>query len=201
MKLYITPGSVYARMVRIVVAEKNLENRIDTVLARTREAESPYYAINPSGRVPYLLRDDGVGMEESALICAYLDGIDQSSTLGTPVEQDPWVGPRLEAIARSWMDCLSVWLREQSRPAGERSMTIIRHEKARSERLADAWEREIEAPLMWRSLHMVHITLGCALGLEARIPEFRWRAAHPKLEAWYASISERPSFRTTAPKP
>jgi glutathione S-transferase len=80
-------------------------------------------------------------------------------------------------------------------------MTIIRHEKARSERLADAWEREIEAPLMSRSLHMVHITLGCALGLEARIPEFRWRAAHPRLEAWYASISERPSFRTTAPKP
>jgi len=79
-------------------------------------------------------------------------------------------------------------------------MAIIHHEEARSERLANAWEKEIEAPLMWRPLHMVHITLGCALGLEARIPEFRWRTSHPKLEAWYATISERPSFRTTAPE-
>jgi glutathione S-transferase len=73
MKLYITPGSPYARMARIVVLEKKLESRVEIVFAKTRAAGSPYYAINPSGRVPYLVRDDGVGMEESALICDYLD--------------------------------------------------------------------------------------------------------------------------------
>ena len=68
MKLYITTGSPYARMARIVVIEKRLEDRVDIVLAQTRLADSPYYSINPSGRVPHLVRDDGVGMEESALI-------------------------------------------------------------------------------------------------------------------------------------
>ena len=72
MKLYVTPNSPYARMARIVVLEKGLERRVEMVAAKTRTANSPYYAVNPSGRVPYLVRDDGVGMEESWLICDYL---------------------------------------------------------------------------------------------------------------------------------
>ena len=51
MKLYITTGSPYARMTRIVIIEKRLVDRIDVVLAQTRLADSPYYGINPSGRV------------------------------------------------------------------------------------------------------------------------------------------------------
>ena len=43
---------------------------MELVPAQVREPDSPYYRINPSGRVPWLLRDDGTGLEESALICA-----------------------------------------------------------------------------------------------------------------------------------
>ena len=67
MKLYITGGSPYARIARIVAIEKGLVDRIDIVPAQTRLADSPYYSVNPSGRVPYLVRDDGVGMEESSV--------------------------------------------------------------------------------------------------------------------------------------
>ena len=76
MKLYITAGSPYARMARIMVLEKALESRVEIIVAQTRRADSPYYKINPSGRVPFLVRDDGVGLEESSLICAYLDHLD-----------------------------------------------------------------------------------------------------------------------------
>ena len=64
-------------MARIVVLEKKLESRVETIVARTRAAGSPYYGINPSGRVPYLVRDDGVGLEESALNCSYLDHLER----------------------------------------------------------------------------------------------------------------------------
>ena len=67
MKLYIIPGSPYARMARIVVHEKGLESRVEIVAAKIRAADSPHHAINPSARVPYLVADDGVGGEESAL--------------------------------------------------------------------------------------------------------------------------------------
>ena len=76
MKLYVTYGSPYARLARIIVIEKALEGRIQIIEAKTRTPGSAYYQINPSGRVPYLVNDTGVGMEDSQLICAYLDGLD-----------------------------------------------------------------------------------------------------------------------------
>ncbi len=66
MKLYFTPASPYARMARVVVIEKALQGRVEMVIAKTRQVNSPYYRINPSGRVPYLALDDGTGMEEAS---------------------------------------------------------------------------------------------------------------------------------------
>lgn len=197
MKLYATPGSPYARMARIVVIEKGLQDRVEVIFAKTRTPDSPYYKINPSGRVPYLVRDDGVGLEESSVICAYLDRVD-----GKPMfegAEDPWEAPRLEALARSLMDGLTVWLRELYRPANERSPGVIRHEIDRAARMVDLWEREIAHPYMHRRLNMAQLTLACALGLEARNPEFDWRSGHRALSSWYDALAARPSFQATAP--
>lgn len=199
MKLYITPGSPYARMARIVVLEKGLEGRVETIVAKTRLADSPYYGINPSGRVPYLVRDDGVGMEESSLICAYLDRLDGEPKFDPPDGARSWEARRLEALARSMLDGLAVWSRELARPRDERSLTVVLHETRRSERMIDIWEKEIDHPWMHGALNLAQLTLACALGLEARIPDFRWRPGHPRLCAWFERIAARPSFQGTAP--
>lgn len=200
MKLYVTPGSPYARMARIVVIEKGLEERVEIIPAQTRRADSPYYRINPSGRVPYLVRDDGAALEESALICDYLDQLGGRPAFDYPDSaKDRFEARRLEALARSMLDGLAVWNREIVRPETERSPTVIEHEAQRSRRMADVWEREIDHPLMRRKLNLAQLTLACALGLDARIPEFRWRPEHPKLRAWFDTIAARPSFAATAP--
>ena len=82
MELFVTPNSPYARMPRVVILEKELGDRVTVVHARTRERDSPYYQINPSGRVPYLITDDGLGLEDSTLICAYLDQLDGRPMFG-----------------------------------------------------------------------------------------------------------------------
>jgi len=199
VKLYITAGSPYARIARIVILEKRLQSRIEIIPAQTRLADSPYYRINPSGRVPYLIRDDGVGMEESTLICAYLDHIDGAPAFDVPAGEQAWELRRLEALARSMMDGLAVWSREIARPENERSPTILRHEAGRSERMADLWEKEIDHPAMRGALNLAQITLACALGLDARNPDFRWRAGHPKLSDWFGQMAARASFAATAP--
>lgn len=199
MKLYVTPGSPYARMARIVILEKGLQDRVETIAAKTRVTDSPYYGINPSGRVPYLVRDDGVGMEESAVICAYLDHLDGEAVFDLPGGDQSWEARRLEALARSLLDGLSVWGREILRPENERSPGVIRHEADRAQRLADAWESEIDHPLLSGELNMIQITLGCALGLEARNPGFRWRPGRARLSKWFGRIAARPSFTATAP--
>lgn len=199
MKLYVTPGSPYARMARMVVLEKGLGSRVEIVAAKTRTAGSPYYGINPSGRVPYLVRVDGVGLEESALICAYLDQLDGDPALDLPSGDEGWEARRLEALARSLVDGLSVWGRELSRPENERSPGVIQHETDRARRMVDAWEAEIGNPLMHGALNMIQVTLACGLGLEARNPDFRWRPRHPRLCEWFDRIAARPSFAATAP--
>jgi glutathione S-transferase len=169
-------------MARIVVIEKRLGARVEIIVAQTRQADSPYYRINPSGRVPYLVRD-------------YLDQLD-----GQPMFEPPSLeARRLEALARSLADGLSVWNREVMRPPGERSPGVIAHERERSRRLAAAWEREMGNPAMRGALNMAQLTLGCALGLEARNRTIDWRSGHPRLAAWFGEIDARPSFAATAP--
>ncbi len=200
MKLYITPNSPFARMVRIVILEKGLESRIEIIRAQTRTTDSPYYSINASGRVPYLMRDDGIAMEESQLICAYLDHLDGSPVFDHPSGAKGWESRRLEALARSLMDGLCVWVRELNRPEDERSPTIIEHERQRSRRMAALWEREIDHPLMHGPLNMAQIALVCALHLERRNPGIQWRSDHPKLSEWTNRISERAPIAQTLPR-
>jgi glutathione S-transferase len=172
---------------------------VEIIAAKTRVADSPYYGINPSGRVPYLVCDDGVGLEESAVICAFLDRLDGHPAFGLFGDDQSWPARRLEALARSMLDGLSVWGREILRPENERSPGVIQHETGRARRMADLWEAEIDLPLMRGALNMAQITLACALGLEARNPDFRWRPRHPKLSEWFDQVTSRPSFTATAP--
>jgi glutathione S-transferase len=199
MKLYITDASPYARIARVVVLEKGLQSRVEIVLAKTRVADSPYYRINPSGRVPYLVRDDGVGLEESAFICEYLDHIDGKPVFDLPAGEQRWEARRLEALARSTTDGIAVWYREIRRPQNEQSPAIVQHEADRAARFADLWEREIMQPLMRGPLNLPQITLACAFGLEPRLPSFRSRARHPRLSDWLDRIAEHPSLAATAP--
>lgn len=201
MKLYITEGSPYARMVRIVILEKGLASQVEIILAPTRQANSPYYNINPSGRVPYLVRDDGVGMEESALITQYLDHLDGKPQFDWPscnTGNTGWEARRIDALAHSLMDGLAVWSRELARAANERSPTTLAHEAARGKRMTDLWEATISHPVMHAPLNLPQITLACALGMAARNPNFTWREGHPQLCAWFDRFAQRPSFAATA---
>ena len=48
---------------------------------------------------------------------------------------------------------------------------------------------------------LADVAVGCTLGwLSFRFPEIDWRGAHPNLARLYDKLSERPSFRDTAPQ-
>jgi glutathione S-transferase len=201
MKLHTTPTSPYGRIARIVLIEKGLEDRIPVIPAQTRKPDSPYYKINASGRVPCLELDDGTGLEESALVSAYLDQLDGESMFTTPDGKSGWEARRLEAMARSMLDGISLWGREfLYRDENERSATIIAHEEARANRLADAFEREADHPALTGQLNMAQITLACTFDGRENKPEgFDWRAGRPKLAALIDRLGERPSIASTRP--
>lgn len=199
MRLYITPTSPYARVARIVVIEKKLSDRVEIIVARTRSADSPYYNINPSGRVPFLVRDDGIGIEDSQLIAAWLDNLDGAPTLTMPLSHSNWQYGRLDAYARSFTDGVSVWVREMRRPETERSPTIIAHEQARAGRLADFWETEISHPVMQRPLNLAQLYLLVGLDQVQHWALGDFTEGRPRLRDWRRRLHERPSVQTSAP--
>ena len=201
IKLYVTPTSPYAWLVRIVVREKGLEGRVEEIGARTREAGSPYYAVNPSGRVPCLVLGDGTVMEDSALICDYLDELDGAPAFARPVGADRWTFAMAEARARGLLDGLAVLVRELRRPENERSPTIIDHELARARRLLAVWEGEAEGPLLTGPLNHVQMLMICALDTARRVPGAGLLAECPGLSAWLERASSRPSVAATGRPP
>lgn len=200
MKLYYTTTSPYARLVRMIIIEKRLESRVALIEAKTRTADSPYYAINPSGRVPYLVCDDGRSMEDSQLIALYLDQLDGPATLNLPFAQGEWTYGRLETYARSFVDGISVYVREMRRPENERSPTTLKHETARAARLADLWNREVGNPLMQGPVNIAQLLLIIGLDLGARVKIADLESGRSALSTWARRLRERPSVRMTLPE-
>lgn len=199
MKLYVTYGSPYARLARIIVIEKALADRVDIIEAKTRTPGSPYYQINPSGRVPYLVDDSGVGMEDSQIICAYLDGLDGKPRFHDASHASDWAYLRLEFAARSLCDGIAVWGREMVRPENERSPTTLAHESARAQRMADFFEDQITDPLMQGSPRMAHLILAVAVEMARKRGLVDPAAGRPRLAGWMRSLCALPSMQATAP--
>jgi glutathione S-transferase len=198
MKLYVTYGSPYARLARMVVVEKGLEGRVEILEAKTRTAGSPYYQINPSGRVPYLVDDAGIGMEDSQLICAYLDSLDGKPRFHHPRRDSDWAYRRLEANARSMCEGICVWGREMTRPESERSPTVLAHELARSGRMADFFEARVCDPLMEAEPAMAHLTVAVSLDMAHKRGPGDPTNGRPQLAAWMRRMSDLPAMRATA---
>jgi len=197
MQLYVTHFSPFARIARVALREKQLEDRIEEVTAITREPDSPYYKINPSGRVPYLVCEDGAGIEGSQPVCYYLDHLAGVPVLHAPEGETGVARRRLEEYARSVVDNVSVLIRELARPPQDRSAVILEHERQRLKRLADFWDGEIDHPLMRGDLNMPQISLACGLLLDEWYAGLNWREGRPRLASWADLHAARTSFIDT----
>ena len=199
MKLHVTSTSPYARFARIAAIEHSLVDQIEVVAAQTRQANSPYYDINPSGRVPCLVLDDGTIMEESYLICRYFDAIGHGPQLVWPAETHNWQYGQLVALARSFLDGIAVLGREVRRPESEQSPTIVSHERARAERLADRLETTLQTETMSGPFNLAQMILIAAIDSGSRY--FDWSATdnRPQLNRWAEQQRERTSIASTSP--
>jgi glutathione S-transferase len=197
MQLYVTYSSPYARLARIIVIEKALEDRVEIIEAKTRTRGSPYYQINPSGRVPYLIDEAGVGMEDSQLICAFLDGLDGRPRFHNASHASDWAYLRLEFAARSMCEGIAVWGREMARPENERSPTTLAHESARAQRMADFFEDRITDPLMQGGMARLILAIAVEMARNRGLGDLT--AGRRQLASWMRSISDLPSMKKTVP--
>lgn len=202
MKLYGTTTSPYARIARIVVFEKNLQNNVEFIWIKTRIPNDPFLSINSSGRVPFLLLSNGFGLEDTPAIVDYLDALQKPYLFLHGMERKNWEYRRLEATSKAMLDGLAVWVREVRRPNDEQSPTVINHELHRAERLSDFFNDLTSNPVFSEEMNLAQLYLFAALDLERRIPEFQWRTRNVELSNWFEQFNLRKSVKASlAPQP
>lgn len=199
MKLLGTQTSPYTRKVRLVLLEKNIPHTY--LVDAPNDPASQVPRLNPLGRIPALILDDGTCVFDSPVIAEYLDTLNDTPIL-IP-RHDPLERMRVkrwEALADGIMDSAVVVRLETIRPAEKQSADAIRlHNEAITRALAyvadqlgaNAWCADGQITL-------ADLALASALVyLDLRQAERDWRSAHPNLAAWFARIGERDSVRTS----
>jgi glutathione S-transferase len=193
MKLYGNAASPFARKCRVIAQELGI--KLEEV--RTLPMQEPEYRrLNPLGKNPALLLDDGSVLIDSPVICEYLDYTGNGKFFpGISVwkqNSGRWKALGLAALGDGIADAAVAWIilgRESPVPeAGrKRQMDTILAGLDALERVKFAAEPTIG-----------EITVACALGyLEFRMPDLDWKSTRPNLSAWYATICERPSMKAT----
>jgi len=84
VKIYDRPGFPNSSRIRIVLAEKGLDDKVEFVsvdLIGAEHKQDAFLAKNPAGKIPVLELDDGTLISESTAITEYLDNLDGNPTL------------------------------------------------------------------------------------------------------------------------
>lgn len=200
MKLYYTTTSPYARKVRIVIIEADLDDRVALVETIVRDPASSLLPLSPPGKVPVLETPDGTILSEANYICAYLEEKFDDVRL-FPSGDKRWPALALEGLACGLLEGTVTWVRAMRAPEPIRNPKAIALEEGRVTRCLDTFDRLAGN---WGGttppFHLPYITLGCALGaLSFRLPHLDWRRNRPALSAWWDAVSRKKSMMKTAP--
>jgi glutathione S-transferase len=201
LKLIGSAASPYARKARIVAAEK----RIDIVFELTDpwSPESRIPELNPLGKVPVLVLEDGTPLYDSRVIVEFLDGVSPIAKLIPADHRDRIEVRRWEALADGVLDAGALARQEGRRAAGERSQGWLDRQMAVVERGLAAMDRELggSAWCAGSGFSLADIAVGCCLGwLEFRFPDLGWRFRYANLARHHDKLADRPAFADTVPR-
>ena len=196
MKLYITTPSPFARKCRIVAREKGLIDRIEEIVVDPYANAPELLASNPLVQVPTLIAEDGLPLNDSPVICEYLDLIGADPRL-LPDGPDRLRVRRLETLGNAALDVGVKLVLEKRRPEAERSPSWIARWTENMGRALDALETA--APDA-NALDMGVVTAGVVVTwIGLRHPDYDWASGRPGLVALQAALEARPSFAQTRP--
>ncbi|MBJ7311602.1 glutathione S-transferase family protein [Rugamonas sp. CCM 8940] len=202
MKLLGSLASPYVRKVRVVLAEKKLDCQFE--LENVWAADTTIQTVNPLGKVPCLIMDDGNSMIDSRVMVEYLDTLTPVCKLLPPNGRDRADVKCWEALADGVLDAaILVRLERTQRPAELQSEAWVERQMRKvALGLASMAQRLGESPFCAGNHYtLADVAVGCALGwLSFRFPEIQWRDDHPNLAKLFDKLAERQSFKDTVPQ-
>ena len=200
MKLLKLSASPFVRKVVVTLHETGQIDEVELVPGANSvmEPDPELTALNPIGKIPALVRDDGATLYDSRVITRYLN---DRAGAGLYPEARVWDVLTLEATADGLLEAaLSMVYEGRYREAEHQSSEWIEAQWLKVTRCLDAledrWMSHLSGPL-----DAGQIAVGCALGyLDLRHADRNWREGRPALTKWEAAFAQRPSMQATIPQ-
>ncbi|MDB5816612.1 MAG: glutathione transferase domain containing protein [Rhizobacter sp.] len=202
MKLIGSLSSPYVRKVRIVMAEKKLDYRLELEDVWNSDAISKS---NPLGKVPCLVMEGGEAVFDSRVIVEYVDTLSPGSRLIPERGRERAEVRTWEALADGVVDASIAARLENTwagRAEGERSPAWVKRQMGKIEVSLRAMSQGLGDRAYCCGLYysLADIAVGSALGyLDFRFPELDWRSPYPNLSRLYDKLMTRASFIDSAP--
>lgn len=202
MTLFHNPASPFVRKVRVLLIETGQQDRV-TLQACVPTPINPDADVvqgNPLGKIPALRLADGTVVHDSRVILDYLDHQHVGNPLIPRDGAARWRRLTLASIADGLMDA-AVLVRYETalRPVEKHWAAWLDEQRNKIRRSVAELEQDAGAELA-SQFDVASISVACALAyLDFRHPDLQWRVGNPKLAAWHAEVSQRPSMLETQP--
>ena len=199
MRLFGTPGSPFARKVRVVLEEKRIPH--EYIVERGSAPGSRVPQFNPLGKVPTLVLDDGRGLYDSPVIVEYLDAQGSGPRLIPEPPAERIEVRRWEALGDGIAEA-TVAINHDLREPKDKQHAPAWHERQRSkiDRGLAAMEKDLGNGefCFGGRFTLADIAAGYALSyLDFALPEIEWRRSHPALARLAGRLFARASFSAT----
>lgn len=202
MKLIGSLTSPFVRKVRIVMAEKKLDYKLE--LDDVWAPDSTIQDANPLGKVPCLVMEDSGAVFDSRVIAEYLDTMSPVCRLLPQSGRERAEAKCWEALADGLLDATVLIRVEQfMRPEALRSEAWVQRQHRKVAAALEAMANGLaEKPFCTGNNYtLADIAVGCALSyLDFRFPQIEWRERYPNLVRLLDKLSQRQSFIDTAPQ-
>lgn len=198
MKCYATANSPYARKVRVAAHETGLADEVEWEMISREQRAELIPGINPLGKVPVAILENGDVLYDSPVLCAYVDSLNDGPKLIPESGDERWAVLTLEALGDGLGEAVIAASQEDQKPDGKRSQGIVDRQAGKVANglaaLNNAAGDFNDPPKMGE------IAVACALGyMEFRDVVPGWQKTYPALGSWYTEILKRQSFVLTAP--
>jgi glutathione S-transferase len=201
LSLYTSPTTPFGRKVAMFARELGIWDKLAPTLINPWE-NTAIYTVNPLGKIPALVLEDGSHLIESDVICDYLASLAgaRGAELLPPTGAERYVVLRQQALADGLTAAGILWFRENGRVEEKRLAAWMERQLAAVTKAVVELEAEAAQGHLTQAPTLGAVSVASTFGwVDLRLGFVNWRAAAPALAAWYATFSERPSFVETVP--
>ena len=200
MKLIIATPSPYARKVRVIMREKNIN--FEEIIDVPWNTDTLTLGINPLGKIPILLRDGHEPLFDSKVIVQFLDKYKQKP-LFYPKDPDENISARLvETVAEGICDSIVLLFLENSRNETLRSKTWIKRQEKKIIEGVKYLSNNLQEKkyFVGNFFNIADVSVfTCLEYLDLRFSKFKWRDSYQNLVSYWLIHKNRQSFIETKP--